>query len=109
MKDEDLKMKTRIFCRTTTKGIHTFYLNSDGKEYYLFHQDYRKGVAKYYRNGVTLTEAMNFSRSGHDSAIMKTMQKLPIYLKYAEKEYGIYILDKTIKKNQKHGNYRIVA
>ena len=102
-------MKTMIYCRSTNKGVHTFYLNADGIEYYLFHQNYRKGVSDYYRNGVLLDYAINFGRSKKDDALMRTMQKLPMYLKYAEKEYGIQVLNQTIKKNKKHGNSRVAA
>ena len=102
-------MKTTVFCKVTAKGVHTFYLNDNGANYYLFHQDYRIGVQEYYGKGVTLTEAMNFGRSHHNSAIKKTMQKLPVYVKYVEKEYGIQVLEQTIKKNQKPGKRRAAA
>ena len=102
-------MKATVFCRPTDKGVHTFYLNANGTEYYLFHQNYRKGVSEYYRNGVSINEAINFGRSKKDDALMRTMQKLPMYLKYAEKEYGIQVLNQTIKKNKKYGNYHAAA
>ena len=102
-------MNATIFCRATDKGIHTFYLNANGNEYYLFHQNYRKGVSEYYRNGVSINEAINFGRSKRDDALMRTMQKIPMYLKYAEKEYGIQVLNQTIKKNKKYGNLRVAA
>lgn len=92
-------MKTKIFCKTTDKGIHTFYLQHNDNNYYLFRQSYRRGVSEYFRGGVTLEEAMNFGRSKNNEAIQKTMQKLPLYIKYAEKEYGIQVLKQTIKKN----------
>ena len=47
-------MKATIFCETTAKGIHTFYLSTDGQRYYLFNQDYRKGVQEYYGRGVSI-------------------------------------------------------
>jgi hypothetical protein len=75
----------------------------------LFHQNYRKGVSEYYRNGVSINEAINFGRSKKDDALMRTMQKLPMYLKYAEKEYGIQVLNQTIKKNKKYGNCSVAA
>ena len=102
-------MNATFFCRATDKGIHTFYLNANGNEYYLFHQNYRKGVSEYYRNGVSINEAINFGRAKRDYALMRTMQKIPMYLKYVEKEYGIQILNQTIKKNKKHGNRRVAA
>ena len=102
-------MKATVFCRSTDKGVHTFYLNADGIEYYLFHQTYRKGVSEYYRNGVSINDAIDFGRSKKDYALMHTMQKLPMFLKYAEKEYGIQVLNQTIKKNKKHGSCRAAA
>ena len=66
---EDFKMKATIFCRPTDKGVHTFYLNANGTEYYLFHQNYRKGVSEYYSNGVSINEAINFGRSKKDDMI----------------------------------------
>jgi hypothetical protein len=93
-------MKPMIYCAATAKGVHSFYLVQDGKEHFLFHQNYRRGVAAYFRRGVRLREALDFGRAGHDSAILRTMQKLPAYIKYAEKEYDIEVLDQTIKKNR---------
>jgi hypothetical protein len=94
-------MKPMIYCEATAKGVHSFYLVQDGKEHFLFHQNYRRGVAAYFGRGVRLCEAFDFGRAGHDSAILRTMQKLPAYIKYAEKEYGIEVLEQTIKKNRR--------
>lgn len=102
-------MKATIWCEATGKGEHTFYLKADGKRYYLFRQNYRRGVADYYRNGVFLCEAMNFGKTKGDSALVRTMQKLPSYLKYVEKEYGIQVLKQTIKKNKRIGNSHVAA
>ena len=53
-------MKATIFCEPTAKGIHTFYLSTNGQRYYLFNQDYRKGVQEYFGRGVSINEAMNY-------------------------------------------------
>lgn len=92
-------MKATIFCRATDKGIHTFYLRSEGCDYYLFRQNYRRGVDEYFKGGVVLERAIDFGKSRQNEAIQRTMQKLPSYIKYIEKEYEIQILNKTIKKN----------
>ena len=92
-------MKNFIYCKTVTKGTHAFYLKNCGYDYFLFVQDYRKGVHEYYRNGVTLEIATDYSKSKNDSAIMRTMSKLFSYVKYVEKENGIEVLEQTIKKN----------
>lgn len=92
-------MKPMIYCEATAKGVHSFYLVQDGKEHFLFHQNYRRGVAAYFKRGVVLKDAFDFGRAGRDSAILRTMQKLPAYIRYVERECGIEVLDQTIKRN----------
>ena len=92
-------MKTNVYCLTTDKGIHSFYLEAYGKTHYLFSQSYRRGVREYFGQGVHLDYALDVSRAGYDSAIIRTMRKLPSYIKYIEKEYGIEVLRQTARKN----------
>lgn len=92
-----------IYCKPIQKGIHSFYLATNSNEYFLFNQNYRKGVQYYFGKGVTLNHAINFSKSNGDTAIIKTMSKLPIYIKYIEKEYEITILNQT--KKRQNSNY----
>lgn len=94
-------MKTIIYCKPTAQGIHSFYLCSEEGEFFLFSQSYHKGVQKYFSKGVRLDAARDYSKSNRDSAIVKTMNKLPMYIKYIEKEYGVAILEKTKKKQSK--------
>lgn len=100
-------MKTTIYCKPTAQGIHSFYLITDAREYFLFSQNYRKGVQSYFSKGVRLDQARNYSKSNSDSAIIKTMNKLPMYIKYIEKEYGICILEQTKKKEKKQYSYYV--
>lgn len=93
-------MKTMIYCRPTAQGIHSFYIISEGEEFFLFSQNYRKGVHRYFSKGVRLDEAYDYSKTNRDSAVIKTMNKLPMYIKYIEREYGITILNQTQKRNQ---------
>ena len=92
-------MKYTIFCKATAAGVHTFYLSTQHNSYYLFSQNYRRGVNKYFAGGVTLDRAIDFSRANGDSAIIRTMQKIPTYIKYIEREYDIEVLRKTAQKN----------
>ena len=96
-------MKATVYCRTTERGIHTFYLNAGGEEYYLFRQNFRRSVSEYYRYGVMLDGALDKSKAKGNAALMHTMEKLPMYLRYIEREYDIRVLDKTIKKAKKYG------
>lgn len=92
-------MKSTVYCTPTDKGIHTFYLVTERQEYYLFHQNYRKGVNDFFRDGVNLDRAIDFTRAHHDEAVIRTMQKIPMYIKYIEKCYGVEVLRATAKKN----------
>ena len=96
-------MKNMIYCEPTARGVHTFFLVVNGKEYFLFSQNYRKGVHAYYSKGVSLTQAVNYSKTHNDSALIRTMSKLPMYIKYVEKEYGIEVLERTKKKSRNIG------
>ena len=92
------QMKTRIFCKTTSKGVQSFYLQCNDGTFFLFCQNYRRGVKEYFSCGVTLSDALDFSHGGTNSAIKKTKEKLPSYIRYIEREYDISVLEKTIKK-----------
>ena len=96
-------MRNIIYCEPTERGVHSFFLIADGQEYFLFRQNYRKGVQAYFSKGVPLADAINFSKTHNDSALIRTMSKLPMYIKYVEKEYGIEILEQTKKRNRYTG------
>ncbi len=100
-------MNTTIYCKPTAKGIHSFYLIVGSEEFFLFSQAYRKGVEEYYGRGVCIDVSMNYSRAHKDSAIIRTMGKIPIYVKYIEKEYKIKILEQTKKRGAQ--NYRVTC
>ena len=94
-------MKTSIYCRVTAKGIHSFYLRCSQGDFFLFTQSYRRGVQRYFGRGVRLEEACNYARAGGDRSLLHTMDKLPMYLRYAEKEYGITVLRRTGNKQRR--------
>lgn len=93
-------MRTEIYCKATGKGIHSFYLVIGNEEFFLFSQAYRKGVEQFYCNGVRLDEAFNHSKAHKDSAITRTMNKIPMYIRYIEKEYDLEVLERTKRLNQ---------
>lgn len=103
-------MKTIIYCKTAEKTVHSFFIINEGQVYYLFSQDYRKGVQAFYHKGVRLDESMDFSKAHNDAAIERTMSKIPMYIKYVEKEYGIEVLERTKKRNRySNNNIKICA
>jgi hypothetical protein len=102
-------MKTKVYCKTQEKGVHTFYLNQGGEVYYLFSQDYRKGVSKYYGCPISLDEAIDCSRAKRDSAILRTMEKITASVRYLEKQYNIAIYKKSAKKLRTPADRRACA
>lgn len=98
-------MKATIYCEPTSRGVHSFFLITSGSEYFLFSQDYRKGVQEYFSKGVRIEAATDFSKSHGDNAIIKTMAKIPMYIKYVEKENGIEVLEQTKKKNRQASRF----
>lgn len=99
-KGENQTMKTKIYCTQTKSDIHSFYLITGEQRYYMFSQNYRTGVHKYFKNGVLLNDAMKHSKTHKDHALIRTMNKIPMYIKYIEKEYDVQILEKTKRKNK---------
>ena len=96
-------MKANIFCRTTAKDTHSFFVNVEGETHFLFSQDYRLGVKHYFGKPVTIDRALDYSCAHGDHALMRTMEKLPAYIRYVEREYNVEVLRKTARKNsQKH-------
>lgn len=92
-------MKATIYCKATAKGIHSFYLITGNKEIFLFSQPYRKGVAKFFGQGVRLEDSFDYKKAHYDTAVIRTMDKLPMYLKYIEKENAIEVLKQTKKRS----------
>ena len=93
-------MANMIFCKTTAKGVQSFYVSANGETHYLFSQSFRRGVKNYYERGVYISEAINFTKAKGNTAVVHTMEKLPAYIRYIEREYGIAVLRKTARKNQ---------
>lgn len=97
-------METYVYCVQGKDSWHSFYLEQGQEQYYLFSQKFRKGVQNFYGKKVRLDKAVDYSRSHHDSAIIRTMRKLPVHIRSAEKEYDIVVLNRTQKRVQSRKN-----
>ncbi len=95
-------MQTKIFCRTTAKGVQSFFVAVNGKEYFLFQQAFRQSNKAFFERGVFMQEKRDYSKIRSQS-VLRTLDKLPAYLRYAEKEFGINVYN---KKNAKKQNMR---
>lgn len=98
-------MDSIIICRVNRRGDHNFYIEHNGRQYYLFTQDYHRGVNVFFSSGVSLKTAMygrGALKATHgDCCVAHTMKKLTPYIKYVEEENGIKILEskQTIRKH----------
>ena len=96
-------MQAKITCRTTAKDTQTFYVNINGKEYFLFNQEYRKSVKEHFWNGITINQINDYSNV-KSNAVKRTLDKLPSYIHYIEKEYDVAIYERTKKKSERKRN-----
>lgn len=87
-------MKAKIFCKTVAKGQQAFYLTVNGGKYFLFQQNYRVSNKEFFKNGVSINQINDYSKV-HSQSVRNTLDKLPAYLRYIEKEFGVAIYEKS--------------
>ena len=90
-----------VFCNVSAGSKHDFYLLINGREYYLFTQAFRRGVSNYFKSGISLKDALDFTKAKGDWALLHTMEKLPLYIKYVESDNGLEVLKMTVRKNSR--------
>lgn len=96
-------MKTMVSCKKTKKGCQTYYLGIGTQEIMLFTSALRKSNADYFGNGCSVDDLFKAKRH-HSSATRKIAERLISAIKYAEKEYGICVLEQTAKRQQDYTN-----
>ena len=92
-------MKAIIHSKVRNKGEQTFYVKVNGRDYFLFTQDYRKSNKDVFAKGVVVDDLRKLS-SHCSTSVRATVEKLPSYLHYIESEYGVAIYDKTERKQK---------
>lgn len=93
-------MQAKIFCKTMAKGRQSYYVAVNGKIIFLFTQNYRVSNKLFFQNGVCINEINSYTNV-HSTSVKKTLDKLPCYLRYVEKEYGVAIYEKTKKAQER--------
>ncbi len=78
-------MKNKISVTKSNDKIH-FYLWSGGKRFYLFSQGFSKGVYEFFRNGRSEAELHNYKLWHKNPRLDKTIEKIPMYIRYVMKE-----------------------
>lgn len=93
--------KAFIYCQNSVAGKLSFYLTTpENREYYLFTQNFNAIVYRVFQNGITLDQALDFSNSKRHLILQKTMEKLPSYIRFLEKEYNFVVLKQSMKKDR---------
>ena len=78
-------MKNKIIVRKGNNKLN-FYLLSKTGRFYLFTQDYSKGVYHYFRNGKSENELRSYRQWDKNPRLDKTIEKLPMYIHYVLNE-----------------------
>lgn len=86
-----------IYCKKNSNGNLDFYAHSSSGECYLFTQKFYPSVYNMYRNPLTVKQATSFRKADENTILRKVVEKLPVYLRYAEK-YDNYIPDERKSK-----------
>ncbi|HIS56905.1 MAG TPA: hypothetical protein IAB48_09675 [Candidatus Fimimorpha excrementavium] len=77
--------REKIEIKKTKDALH-FYLIMDRRSYYLFTQKFTKDVYRYFRYQKTMNELRAFHRWDRNPRLNKTIEKIPLYIKYVKKE-----------------------
>ena len=78
-------MKNKITVTKNNNNLN-FYLLSGGKRYYLFTQDFSKGVYKFFQSGRSESELHKYKLWRKNPRLDKTIEKIPLYTRYVLKE-----------------------
>lgn len=88
-------MKASIYCTEPKHGGLDFYLKVGNESYYLFSQKWRQAIKDCYAGGISVDQALKASRHGN----RHISDKIPVYIRYIEKEYGIAVLEKSKRRS----------
>ena len=77
-------MQAKVYCKTVAKGRQAFYINANGKEYFLFEQDFRASNKEFFKKGYYLTDRVDYTRV-RSEATRRTLEKLPSKSSYIDR------------------------
>ncbi len=78
-------MKNRIEITKKNDQLN-FYLVTGEKKIYLFSQEYSKGVYHFFQSGRSESELHKYKLWRKNPRLDKTIEKIPMYVRYALKE-----------------------
>lgn len=78
-------MKDKITITKTNDKLN-FFLNAKIGKFFLFSQNFSKGVYIFFQNGKSESEIKAFKKWNKNPRLDKTIEKIPMYTKYVRKE-----------------------
>ena len=80
-------MKGKIIIINKNNTIYFYWIDKKLGKMYLFSQRFSKGVYDFFCRGRSITEIFGYKNWNYNPRLDKTITKLPMYVKYALKEY----------------------
>lgn len=102
-------MRSMIYCKTIDKGVQEYYVLHIGVEYPLCRQTFKRSNKEFFGKGIFVDDIGKF-RNVHSGSVRMMLDKLPLVIACAEKEYGLKIFNKsqtTIKSAYKRTKIRV--
>lgn len=78
-------MQNKIMITKENRKLN-FYLILKEERFYLFTQDFSKGVYNFFRNGKTEEQVRAYNKWNNNKRLDKTIEKIPMYIRYVMKE-----------------------
>ena len=78
-------MKEKITITKKNGKLH-FFLNADEGRFFLFSQNFSKGVYSFFKKGKSEIEIKTFKKWNRNPRLDKTIEKIPLYMRYVRKE-----------------------
>ena len=78
-------MKSKIIV-TKKNGKMNFFLQTKEGRFFLFSQNFSKGVYQFFCKGKSESEIISFKKWNRNPRLDKTIEKIPLYTKYVRKE-----------------------
>ena len=92
-------MKVIIICKTTAKGVQSYYLIYGGMQYFLFSMAYRRSNRAYYGAGRTVWDVIKACKN-HSTSVRMASERIIRCIKDIEKVFEISVLDRSEKSRR---------
>ena len=78
-------MKSKIIITKKNSKINFFLQTAEGR-FFLFSQNFSKGVWQFFSKGKSESEIQTFNKWNRNPRLDKTIEKIPLYTKYVRRE-----------------------